>query len=265
MTLTKQTIIIFIIFIVLILIVVFAYRIDGFCNCTGFGVQVDKPTNTFWRGAWPRSKSAIDLNSSSNYGTYPAGCNSPGLGWPQMSERPFNRSHYDYASISDPYSIGSNEIRDLARDSADGLLDGSKIQATYGQQIFEIPFNYSAIPSAAKCCDCGPTKPIAAMQQPSDAAAVQISASTNGVSNGGGCGAAYGVNNGVYTSNTPSASSSCSNNGQQYYGRFLPLASIPCSSLPPGAVTAGDPNMSAYENQLRFGTGRYDDLAIGVL
>ncbi len=158
MKLTKQTVVIILLIVVLVLVIVFAYRIDGFCNCSGFGVQVDKPTNTFWRGAWPRNKSVIDLNSASRWGTYPAGCNSPGLGWPQMSEQPFSRNHYDYASISDPYAIGSNEIRDLARDEADGLLN-AKIEASssYGQQMYEIPYDRSTIPTSSKCCDCRPT------------------------------------------------------------------------------------------------------------
>jgi hypothetical protein len=112
---------------------VYAYReSEAYCNCSGMGVSFNRPANTFWRGAWPASFSALPLNFTSAYGTYPRGCGSADFGWPQSSDQPFARDRFNYASTQ-PYGIGSNEVRDFMRDARDGLLNNASVQYSFGQ------------------------------------------------------------------------------------------------------------------------------------
>ena len=140
--------------IIVVLTIIFIYRVDGYCNCTGIGFPVDRPTNTFWRGAWQRN-CADSLDARSMWGSYPNGCSSPSLGWAQTPERPFDSSCYS-DKISSPYTIGPNELRDIVRDTNDALLYETSPQSSFGQElIVSVPVKYPT--SDGSCCKCTPS------------------------------------------------------------------------------------------------------------
>lgn len=49
--------------VILALLILYSFNVDWYCNCTGMGTQVDQPVYTFWKGAYPRSLSATDLDA----------------------------------------------------------------------------------------------------------------------------------------------------------------------------------------------------------
>lgn len=220
---------------------VYYKKVESYCNCSGMGVQVDRPTNTFWRGAWPRSASATPLDFVNKYGTWPTGCSSPSFGWPQMADQPFNvpNAKYEYASTINPvlpYMMGPDEVRDANRDVADGLVDKS-VQYSFGQT----PMTASgcAMTAAAPPCQSeslGQYLPLAQIPPNDDAVA------------GSKCCA---CNRGTRINAAQPS--------------FVQLQSIPGATLPPGAVTANRPCMNQMETRLRFGDGKYGSLGVGVL
>lgn len=226
-----DTIICVIIVILIIASLLYAYSVDHFCNCIAMGEQVDKPTNTFWHGSWPREKSVMSLNASSMFGTNPDGeGQSPSFGWPQMAESPFaTRRHYDYPSVYRPYAMHENEIRDLNRDRMDGLMDTS-IQNSYGQTDLQTAMQTELDGAyGSKCCGCGPKQRM-------------ISAMDAG--------------------GNMSPSNTRRMRGQP---PFVPLSAIGGAQLPPGAVTDTKPYMSELSTRMRYGDGKYGDLGMGVM
>lgn len=286
------------------------YRGESFCNCTGMGVQIDRPTNTFWRGAWPRSFSVTPLNSTSPYGTYPKGCGSPSFGWPQMAGTPFASkmpctspaAMYQVTAPTAPYEMGPNEMRDIIRDAQDGLLNDVAVQQTFGQLVptvnmqsmpmmmngsngstsvrqTQMPLSYS-MPKASMMPQALANTPMMMMNGGCDGSSMMSAAqlrqqqqASQGMCSMSAASLSKMMPMGVGGSNcsvqfpTYSSSDCCACGGDSTslaVPRFVSLSSIQGATLPPGAVTAACPCMSAVANRMRFGDAGYGSVAVGV-
>jgi hypothetical protein len=300
---TTTYVIIGVVVILLVALAVYAYQeSEAFCNCSGMGTRFNRPTNTFWRGAWPASFSALPLNFTSAYGTYPQGCSSASamndFGWPQSSARPFARGRMgDYASAQ-PYGIGANEARDFMRDARDGLLNNASVQYSFGQTPIAlanpdmVARNMMYGSGGGNMMMANGSGNMRGLMTPSVYGPSTVMQLQQQRQNAGpqwtpraGAGPVRSMPTSAMMSQAPGSCSvnlptftgadccACGTGQQQSmattagYGapisRFVPLTSIPGALLPPGAVTDSVPCAQAAAAQLRFGNGRYADVRYG--
>lgn len=107
---------------------------DTYCNCTGMGIQTDKPLHTFWRGAWPRSRWTTPLNITSRWGSWPKKCMSKNLGWAQTPGRPFDSS--PRCTANQPYEMNEAEFRDSVRDCHNDLSLTHRCSSTCSNNMY---------------------------------------------------------------------------------------------------------------------------------